>query len=318
MTDELRLSPSKLDMLSKCGVQYEYRYVKGLKIPPSVGMLEGRAIDKAASAILRHKLAEGTLPTDEAVADHAGQEMRTEWNDAGEVLIPAAEALRGGKGRLGYAVDRAIRMARKYRTAVAPYAQTMVDPKTGIARVQHKWEVDMGSGIVLNGISDDEETDAVNDLKTKGKPAPDRAAHESPQLTGYAAAKYVIDGIEEPKVRLHVLIDRPKLFEGTVPGDDPAGVKFQRLESVRTLEQMQAYLRRVEQAAKVIRAGAFLPARPEDWWCSAKFCGYFQICPYAHKPVSIAQSCQPNSEYADSAEGRSDEHSDGSDGATNA
>ena len=106
MTDQLRLSPSKLDMLSKCGVQYEYRYVKGLKIPPSVGMLEGRAIDKAASAILRHKLAEGTLPTDEAVADHAGQEMRTEWNDAGEVLIPASEALRGGKGRLGYAVDR--------------------------------------------------------------------------------------------------------------------------------------------------------------------------------------------------------------------
>ena len=120
MTDELRLSPSKLDMLSKCGIQYEYRYVKGLKIPPSVGMLEGRAIDKAASSILRHKLTEGSLPTDEAVADHAGQEMRTEGNDAGEGLIPAAEALRGGKGRLGYAVDRAIRMARKYRTADRP------------------------------------------------------------------------------------------------------------------------------------------------------------------------------------------------------
>ncbi len=301
--DDLRLSPSKLDMLSKCGIQFEFRYIHGLKIPPSVGMLEGRAVDKAASAILRHKLAEGSLPTDEAVADLAGQGMRTEWNEAGEVLIPASEADQGGRGRLGYAVDRAIRMARKYRTAFAPYSKTMVDPKTGVARVQHKWEVDVGQNIVLNGISDDEEADAVNDLKTKAKAAPARAAIESPQLTGYATAKYVIDGVLEPKVRLHVLVDRPKLFEGTIAGDDPAGVQTQILESTRTVPQMEAYIRRVEAAAKVIRAGAFLPARPEDWWCSTKFCGYSSRCPYFHRPVSVAVA----ENVGDISEGRTDE-----------
>lgn len=303
MTDELRLSPSKLEMLQRCGIQYDFRYNLGIKAPPSIAMLEGRAVDKAVSQILRQKVVEGKLPSDQAVADQAATEMRTEWSDAGEVFLTASEAARGGKGLLGYAVDRTIRLARKYRTAFAPYSKTMVDPATGLARVQHKWEVDMGAGITLNGISDEEEVDAVNDVKTKGKKAPERLAHESPQLTGYATAKYVIDGVLEPKVRLHVLVDRPKLFEGTIAGDDPAGVTAQVLESVRTVPQMEAYIRRAEAAAKVIRAGSFLPARPEDWWCSQKFCGFWNACPYAHKPVSVAVS----DGAGDIDEGRSDE-----------
>ena len=33
------LSPTQLDMAAKCGMQYQFRYVDGLKIPPAVAMV---------------------------------------------------------------------------------------------------------------------------------------------------------------------------------------------------------------------------------------------------------------------------------------
>jgi hypothetical protein len=40
---------------------------------------------------------------------------------------------------------------------------------------------------------------------------------------------------------------------------------------------------RLQAAEKAKQAGIFLPTNPESWWCSANWCGYFQVCPYTKK-----------------------------------
>ena len=59
MADDL--SPTKLGMLERCGLQYEFRYVKGLKLPPSSPLIVGSAAHRAAELDLKRKMEAGEL-----------------------------------------------------------------------------------------------------------------------------------------------------------------------------------------------------------------------------------------------------------------
>ena len=49
-----------------------------------------------------------------------------------------------------------------------------------------------------------------------------------------------------------------------------------------------ALLQRIERAAAVIEAGAFLPAQPGHWKCSEKFCEFYDDCVFGRRArVSI-------------------------------
>jgi hypothetical protein len=44
----------------------------------------------------------------------------------------------------------------------------------------------------------------------------------------------------------------------------------------------------VENAAEIIEKGAFTPAQPSDWRCSADWCGFHSTCRFAQRPKSFA------------------------------
>lgn len=299
MTDTLRLSPSKMDTYARCGIQFENRYLLGKREPPGVAMLVGRSMDEAVSQSLV-KLAEtGTLSTMEEVATVAGEAATREFAEVGSELALDSDELKAGLKRVrDRAKDRSVRMALAHRKLVAPWIRPEMDWKTGKPRIQHSWEIEMPNDVVLAGRSDVEEVDnGVRDTKTSMKPKPEAWADTSLQLTAYGLARRAIDGHKVVPVKFDVIVDRSPNLD--VKGTDPAGVRWQLLQSERTEWDFFSYMARVDHVAKSIRAGVFIPARPDDWICSKKFCGYWSKCPHAARPRQFAVAAPEGIEKED-------------------
>lgn len=293
MTDTLYLSPSKLDSYARCGVAFENRYLLGKRELPGMAALTGRAIDAAVSASLVRKVEDGKLPSEVEVATIAGEEATRELAAAGsDVLLEPDEKEAGLPRTQDKAKDRSVRMAVAYRRLVAPLVRPFRDwreGRNGKPRIQHSWELAFPGDVILRGRSDVEEVDGgVRDTKSKAKRAPDGLAESSLQLTAYGLARYSIDGHDTVPVTLDVLVDRTPAVSKLLKGTDPAGVTWQLLQSVRTKQDFYSYMGRVEQTAKSIRAGVFMPAQPDDWICSARWCSFWGSCPHAARPRHFA------------------------------
>lgn len=263
-----QLHVSGLNMLSKCGIQFERRYIQGEKVPPGVGAVIGTATDRSITANLKNKIDTGSLLPVEAVTDIARDELLKEW-DRG--VLPDGDWEKAGDSAKGESIDHAVTLAALHHKRVAPRFSS-----DGL-RVQREWVLDVkGLPIQLAGTIDIQEgSERVTDTKTSKKsPAADEA-DRSLQLTMYALAVQQLDGQPPTKVALDYLV---KL-------KDPKAVF---LESERKPEDFTHLLRRVQQAQKAIETGLFTPAPLDAWWCSKKWCGYHSSCPYARQPVSVA------------------------------
>jgi hypothetical protein len=263
---KFQLHVSGLNMISKCGVQFERRYVNGEKIPPSVAIVIGTATDKSVTADLGHKIETGgALLADGDVQDIARDALKEEWRAGVKVTEDDQE---DGIGSEGGAIDASVKLALLHHKQAAPD----ICP----THVQRQWTLDVeGLPIQLAGTIDIQEgMSAIRDTKTSGKSPAKDAADTSLQLTTYALAVRQHDGAVPGMVALDYLV-RTK-----VP-------KLVQIESQRSEKDFPHLLERVAQASRMIEAGLFMPAPIEAWWCSAKWCGYHDKCKYAAKPVSV-------------------------------
>jgi hypothetical protein len=260
---------SALEMLWKCGEMFNQRYVLGRKMAPSIVQQVGKGVDAAVNENLQHKIDEGSLLPVEQVTEVARDTVIHAISEDGDLLLTPDETQIGKKRAVANAVDKAVRLSKAHALDLAP----SLKPK----HVQRSWTVEIdGFDYDLAGTIDlDETDDAIRDLKTSGKTPTKNAAHLSDQLTMYAMAKYALDGVIAPKVTLDTIVDLKK------------ATKIDIKESKRTKDDFKVLLERIANAAQVIEAGAFTPARQSDWWCSYRFCGYAPTCPYFRKPVSV-------------------------------
>lgn len=268
MSDHVNLSPSALDMLSRCGEQYRFRYIEGLRIPPAVNMIVGRAVDQSVNVNLQTKIATGGLLEPDVVRDVAAETCSNEFDPA-NITLDEEERSRGIDAVRGEAIDKSVRLARLHHAEVAP----AISP----VHVQRRWELEVaGRDATIRGIVDvDEGPGHVRDTKTSKKAPTASAADDSEQLTAYALAHRVLDGAQEVEVALDHLVDlkTPKVVT---------------LRSRRAMPDFERFLARVDRGLLAIRAGIFVPARPTDWWCSERWCGYHDRCPFARRPVQVA------------------------------
>ncbi len=245
-------------MLSRCGEQFRRRYVEGEVIPPGVALIVGIATHRIAAKTLTRKM-EGLATTVEQAADEARDALNAEWEkgvrlDDEERAEPEAR-VRGG------AVAKAVILAALHARLLAPRIQP--------THVERKWSLALpGFPLDFVGTLDVQEGDSVRDLKTAGKSPPKSAALLSDQLTAYALAVSILDGMRPARVILDYLVDLK------------SGPSLVTQESERTRADFQVLVARVEQACRVIEKGAFTPARQTDWACSRQFCGYADTCPY--------------------------------------
>jgi hypothetical protein len=258
-----RLSITQLNMISKCGEQYRRRYIVGEKRPPAVAMLVGRAVDNTVTQDLTSKKdGNGLLPLDQ-VMEVARDSLNAEWG-RGEVALSDDEVRQGIKAVRGEAVDKSVRLSRLHRIEVAP----RIEP----THLQREVVVELPnySHDLLGYIDIQEGAERVRDTKTSAKTPSADVAHKDDQLTLYALMVKVIDGEIPRELCLDYLVDTKT-------------PKAESFPTERTLEDFEPMLRRVENAISVLEKGAFVPARESDWWCSPRWCGYWNSCPYVKK-----------------------------------
>lgn len=263
-----QLHVSGLETLSKCGIQFENIYVKGLREAPGISLLVGKSTHRVVEKDLRHKIEHKTLLSLEEVKDTARDALVNEWN-SGEVKLDEEELALGLKAVKDQAVDKAVRLSSLHHTELAP--------RLNPTHIERQWCVELPNyPMDLAGTLDIQEgAIAVRDTKTSAKSPTKSIADESLQLTAYALAVMVIDRVEISEVKLDYLIDTK------IP-------KQETFSSKRDVDHFNALLARVERAVNVIEKGAFFPARETDWWCGEKYCGFFRSCPYVRRPKQFS------------------------------
>jgi CRISPR/Cas system-associated exonuclease Cas4 (RecB family) len=142
-------------------------------------------------------------------------------------------------------------------------------------------EVEVSTRIELPSFSRDllcitdmrDTSDRVVDLKTSQKKKPADSADVSTQLTLYAIAFQHDHGKLPASLRLDVIV-----LSGAAP-------TRQVLKTKREPEDLPPLVARINAVVDSIERGSFPPTSPTNWWCSAKFCGYFETCRYVrHSP----------------------------------
>ena len=256
--DITRLSPSGLRLLQLCGEAFRRRYVEGQRTTYGTPVVIGNATHDSAEVDLTLKVDEGSLMVDEAVPDIASDAFERAWSNP-EFELDADQAQAKAKVKAD-SKDLTIELAKLHHQTLAPVIQP--------ALIEERLDIEVpGFPLRLVGYADVIETDgAIRDLKTRGKRPRQQDVDDDLGLALYAMGVEVAHGTRPPSIGLDVLVKTKTPTAVSVFGE-PA-------------TNHEPLLRRIERAALVIEAGAYLPAEPGHWKCSEKFCDYYDDCPW--------------------------------------
>ena len=260
------LSPSALNLLQMCGEAYRRKYIEGQKTTKGTAAAIGIATHKSAEVDLTSKKMDGILLPDEAIPDIASDSFELAW--AADDLELSKEEKQDKEGTRAKAKDQTLGLAQLHHGDLAPE----LVPE----HLEHRMEIKLdGLPFSLMGYADVIEVDGtIRDLKTRGKTPKASDASEDLGLAWYSRLLHVDEGVLPPSLMLDVLVKTKTPKRATVmttPNGDHS-----------------ALLQRIERAAAVIEAGAFLPAQPGHWKCSEKFCEFYDDCVFGRRArVSI-------------------------------
>lgn len=239
------ISPSQASMFARCQAQWKYRYVDGIKSPPSAALAFGKAFDNTANSVYAEKIVSGETATDvqdrfAAQWDAAAQEVG-DWEDE-------------DRGKL---LDTGVALSGLWRNEIAVQVQP-----TGV-QVPADLEAD---GVKIHGIIDtvavENGNPVVHELKTKAKSMSDGDMARSLQVPIYARAA----GTDKVKWDVAVKTKVPKVqtMAVTITEDQVRGAVNQLVISKRLIDAS-------------VQSGDFLPNR-QQMMCSRRWCAYWEQC----------------------------------------
>lgn len=255
------LSPSQITSYLRCGLGYWWSYCEGIKSPPSVALLEGDAYHGAVQHNNRH---------------HQKHQANLRIRD----VIAAFEAawVKRRKEIEDWEGEKERDVVRRGRVVLARYMTDHAPRLMGVQAVEEKVE-GLIAGFPVVGYVDltaafrPDRRPRIWDYKCSNRAIGHDLAHHV-QLGVYACLK----GREEVGVIRMERAERGKI-EFTIGTVGPDRQRFVALT--------------VAAVATGIKAGAFPPTDPSNWWCSAKWCGYWPMCRGARK-TQANRSLQPN------------------------
>lgn len=327
-----QIHQSFMRMVSTCQMQAMYRYLLGIRRPPSAYLHVGTAVDKSIGFNLQHKIDELELAKRSDVIDLAASifderqekepieldpeekaekkslelvlgENRDKTVDlAGLHYDKAAPEIKPSHVARGFAINMDSWLRKRAKQLHAAGDQEIDEDA---AKILHREAAAMNSasriGIDFAGEIDVQESELlpsldgnqdrlpvvcrVRDTKTSGKSPDKESAEDSAQLIGYSLATLVMDKTLPGEVTLDYLVRTPKRHD----------LKYVPRSTTVNMSDINVFLfrfaRTVHSWHTACKTGSFLPANPDDWHCSQKFCGYFDQCPAAKRPklIQIAQ-----------------------------
>lgn len=257
------LSNSQIQMALKCGQQWAYRYGEQIILPPGFAAIRGKSVDAGVSTNLRQKIESGQdLPVEEieqAALDHLDLELR------GEVMLDPDYGDDFQRAR-GLVRDEVVGLTRTHTRFIAANLQPVA--------VQLRVTVMPSESlpVKLVGVIDLLDSEGrIRDTKTSRKSPSSNGAEESDQLTTYDLFHRAHYKKPPSLLQLDALIATPSgrfnVKEVTAPP--------------RTMEDLRALVTRARAVVRMVESEVFTPAPDAAWWCSAKWCGYHGMCPYA-------------------------------------
>lgn len=266
--EKAHLSPSAVEMLSKCGEQYRRRYIEGDIIPPGVAMLRGRAVHRGAEMNFRQKIeSRADLPVKDVV-DAAVAAFDGDWS--GGVQLSDDEAKVGMAKIKGQAIDTVVSLSSVFHVERACEIQPL-RVEEGF-RIELDGPHDVKGFLDLYGLEHGASAAAVYDLKTAAKSKTQADADSSFQLTVYGAAACLLEKRQSVDVSLEVAVATK------VP-------KVQTLRSRRDASDFSILRKRIEVSSRAVLAGNFLPAPSGAFYCSKRWCGYWSSCEFTRHDV---------------------------------
>lgn len=237
-------------MYLRCGKQWEYRYVRGIISPPSAALTVGSSFHRALKHNFTQKITSGIdLPKEELLdvysADFEQRAVETEW---------------GGDDK-GEQKDMGAKLVELHREKLAPTIQP--------EKVEEKFTLETDKGFDLGGTIDLIEKDGtVVDSKTSGKRYEEDSIARKIQPALYDFAYEALTGKKAAGFRYDVVLKLKTKAE------------TQQIRSEVTPEDRSWMINTVNNVHKAMEAGVAMPApeAPGVWWCSEKFCGYWNMC----------------------------------------
>jgi hypothetical protein len=158
--------------------------------------------------------------------------------------------------------DQGVDIVRTFLAGIAPHVQPV--------EVERRFEVNIGKdaeAFRLVGVIDVvDDAGRVRDNKAMAPnrvPNPFELARDI-QLSTYSLARRLMTKEVEPELDIDAVIKY-------------AHPEARTLRTARSREGLRMHLNTIGNIAKAIRADAF-PRNPTGWWCSAKWCGYWDQC----------------------------------------
>lgn len=245
------LSFTQLNMFLRCPRQYEFRYIEGLKVPPSGAMVQSRVWHETLELNYRQKVV-----SDEDLALGQMQEFFAARFD---------EAVAGEE--VAFEPDEKPGKLKDQGTAIVAAHHGTIAPAVRPALVEERFTVDLGEDFPFDlvGVWDLVERDGtIVDNKAYGRQPRQEDLDKDLQFTAYALGYRTTHGRVEPGLRMDAIVKTK----------NPRPVQ---LHTRRTNDDCRWLLGLIEQVAKAIDAGVFYP-NPQGWHCSPRFCGYWDRC----------------------------------------
>lgn len=239
------LSVTQIKMYLRCPLQYKFRYIDGLKIPPASCLTLGKSIHSALEANYSQKIKTKTDLSLEQVRDIFSDRWE---NEAKETVFEDGE-------KPGQVKDEGVGLLNVYHREVSPFIQPKV--------VEKAFELSFENvNYALKGYIDlVDHADVIIDHKTTKRCMQEDVVSQDLQLTCYALAYRHVLGIRERALRFDVMVrnKRPKI---------------QQLVTTRKEEDIARFLKIIAYVSKAIESGIFYPI--EGYMCGT--CGYVQRC----------------------------------------
>jgi len=280
------LSASSIATMLRCPKQFKFRYVDGIILPPNIAMLSGTVVHSAFEEYYKDVLTGSpTRMSQDMVVELAEEtlEEKTQEEDI-EVRVDDKKLART---HIKNAVDAYIPTVGKYVDPVLVEDEVRYESRCGVEvlgyldLVRYPMEEEQAFNEKL--ADDDRIKTVVSDYKVTKKKWNINQLINSLQFNIYALATEIKD------IEITNLVKSEKKVKDLPKKDDKEASQLQ--SSTKDINSNLRLLRHrfngeefdhlenlIEDVAKTIDSGIFMPCDPSSWCCNETWCGYWHLC----------------------------------------
>ena len=243
------ISHSQISTWLRCPRQWEFRYVRGLKEPPSGALIEGGSYHSTLEVNFKQKI----NTHEDMILDDCLDVYSDEWDKR----VSREEYIDWGKLRAGQIKDEGASLVSEYMASTSTFVQPVTVEETVVTEI---------AGVRFVCIIDIiDSRKIVIDHKTSAR----KFSQIDVDMDIQASAEAFV-------------LNRPIMFQNHVAVKTKMP-KIQVVKSYRTRTDIEWWEEMAIQVLTQMKSG-IAPPRPVDafgkagFWCSKRFCGFHDMC----------------------------------------